>query len=164
MPDAGRSPPDRVHGPAFLLDNVRSTYNVGAIFRVADAAGVSHLHLCGITPTPENHKVAKTALGAESAVSWSHHRNAVHAAQALRTEGNLICVLESEATARSLLEHQLLPEKPIVLVLGSEVAGVDPALVSLADLVVAVPMRGVKRSLNVATVAGIAAYAVRSWT
>ncbi|MCE7981282.1 MAG: TrmH family RNA methyltransferase [Caldilinea sp. CFX5] len=139
-----------------LLDNVRSLFNVGSIFRSADGAGFQRLHLCGITPTPENPKLAKTALGAEQAVAWRHERNGVDAVEALRSQGFTRWALEEHPQAESLLTVTL-PPAPLVLVVGNEVTGVDPGILAGCDKIVAIPMYGVKRSLNVATAFGVAA-------
>jgi 23S rRNA (guanosine2251-2'-O)-methyltransferase len=139
-----------------LLDNVRSLFNVGSIFRSADGAGLRRLHLCGITPTPENPKLAKTALGAEKGVAWRYHTNGVDALQRLRNEGYAIWALEEQAGAESLFTVTL-PTQPLLLVVGSEVTGVDPGILQQCDKIVAIPMYGVKRSLNVATAFGVAA-------
>jgi 23S rRNA (guanosine2251-2'-O)-methyltransferase len=146
---------------AVLVDNVRSTFNVGSIFRSADGAGWGHLYLCGITPTPTNPKLAKTALGAQNVLPWTQHNNALALATALKAAGNALWALEETATATSLfatprLAHPLSAQ-PLVLVVGNEVVGVDPAILALCDKIVAIPMRGVKRSLNVATAFGVAA-------
>lgn len=141
-----------------LLDNWRSLFNVGSALRTADGAGVAHIHLCGITPTPAHRKLAKTALGAESAVAWSYARNAAVTAAALQAEGKAIWVLEGGPQSRPLWECRLPEACPVVLAAGNEVAGVDPALVEMADRVVYVPMVGIKESLNVAVALSIAVY------
>lgn len=147
---------------AILLDNIRSTYNVGSILRTADGAGVRYLHLCGITPTPDNPKVAKTALGAEQSVRWTHHRNGVTAARMLRAQGSQLWALEIAPCAVSLFDAVAdLPPVPLVLVVGNERIGVDPGILALCEQVVALPMAGVKHSLNVATAFGIAVYTLR---
>jgi len=145
-----------------LLDNIRSTFNVGAIFRSADGCGFRHLHLCGITPTPENPKVAKTALGAETALDWSYSRNSLLAARALKQRGAVLWALECTPTAISLVEavHET-PQAPLVLIAGNELIGVDPELLVLCDRTVWIPMQGSKESLNVAVAFSIAAYALR---
>ena len=145
-----------------LLDNIRSLRNVGAIFRTSDAAGIRHLYLCGITATPEHPKLAKTALGAEQVVAWSHFRNALDAVAVLQEQGFLIWVVEGGDSAESLFNLPNPPNHPIALVFGSETAGVDPAISAQADRRIAIPMRGIKQSLNVATAFGIAAYALTS--
>src|SRR5208337_1856623 len=91
--------PLMVHQPALprmevLLDNIRSIYNVGSIFRTADGAGISYLHLCGITPTPDNPRLRKTALGADKAVGWTHYADGYAAAEALKAQGMRLWALE----------------------------------------------------------------------
>jgi len=145
-----------------LLDNVRSIFNVGSIFRSADGVGVGHLYLCGITPTPAHPKLAKTALGAEHSIPWSQHTNALDLAQALQTQGHHLWALEETATAERLFAQLIfLPAHPVTLIVGNEITGVDPALLALCERVLTIPMGGQKRSLNVATAAGIAMYALR---
>jgi tRNA G18 (ribose-2'-O)-methylase SpoU len=145
-----------------LLDNIRSTYNVGSMMRSADGAGVRRLHLCGITPTPDHPKVEKTALGAEYAVPWIQYWNAVEAAYACKQQGMLIWVLEAGPKAEQLFDALPgLSDIPILLVVGNEVSGVDPKVMQLCDRQVAIPMLGAKESLNVATAFGIAVYFLR---
>lgn len=159
-----REPESQTPGPRVeaLLDNIRSIYNVGSIFRTADGAGVRRLHLCGITPTPAHPKVAKTALGAEQAVPWRAYNNAVDAVVALKAEGFVVLALEEgvgmDQKPGFLEKPGFSEDAPILLVMGNEIAGVDPGVLALADRRLAIPMRGVKRSLNVATAFGIAAY------
>jgi len=142
-----------------VLDNLRSALNVGTILRTADGAGLNHLHLCGFTPTPENPKVAKTSLGSEDSVGWSHHFNALDCAAALRADGFQLWALEATAASEPLLEVIPPPaDARIALVVGNEVDGVDADLLVLADRVVHLPMQGNKSSLNVGVAFGIAAY------
>ena len=146
-----------------LLDNIRSVYNVGAIMRTADGAGLAHLHLGGITAPPTHPKLAKTALGAESALPWTQHRNSVHTVQQLKSEGYAIWVLEEGETAVNLFTTPLTAtaNQPILLVIGNEKVGVDPAIQQLADCTFALPMSGFKNSLNVAVAFGIAIYQIQ---
>lgn len=144
-----------------LLDNIRSTYNVGSLFRTAEGAGVDKLHLCGITPTPLQPKVQKTALGAENTVAWQQHRNARHAVAELRAAGMAIWALETVADAPSLFECLPPVHQPLALVMGSEMIGVDPGVLAECDQVVRLPMVGHKGSLNVASAAAIALYTLR---
>lgn len=145
-----------------LLDNVRSSFNVGSIFRSADGTRMSHLHLCGITPTP-NHsaEIAKTALGAQASVSWSYHANAVSAVKSLKEQGCKLVALEVTQSAMPISAIKVLRDEPIVLMVGNEPAGLDPELVALSDEVVYLPMLGLKESLNVAVSFSIAAYWLR---
>lgn len=155
------SPPVTLSVLAGLLDNVRSIFNVGSIFRSADGAGFSHLYLCGVTPTPAQRKLAKTALGAEQHVAWSHHRNSVLLADALLAEGWTLWALETGAAAVSIFDAPP-PPSPLALVVGSEVTGVDPDLLARCARCVAIPMAGRKQSLNVATAFGVAAVLLRN--
>lgn len=149
-----------------LLDNWRSLFNVGSAFRTADGAGVAHLYLCGITATPRQPKLAKTALGAERFVPWSYHPDAVVLAEQLVRDGARLWALEAQPAAASLFDaatdvFSLSAPQPLVLVAGNEVAGVDPGLWPWVERIVAVPMLGRKESLNVAVALSIAVYWLR---
>lgn len=145
-----------------LLDNIRSSWNVGAIFRTADGMGVQHLHLAGTTPTPENPKVLKTSLGAEVSVAWSWSADALKTAYGLKRSGKALWGLELDRRAEPLTEAELLAgEQGVALVVGNERSGIDPEILQLCDQVVAVPMLGGKRSLNVAIAFAIAVYHLR---
>ena len=144
-----------------ILDNIRSAYNVGSIFRTADAAGTKHIHCCGITPTPSgNENIKKTALGAEMTVPWTYHTNALHAARELQQQGALL--LAFECTSQSIpLDVYTMNEpqnRPCVLVLGNEKSGVDPAILEMCDHTLSIPMTGSKKSLNVAAAFAVAVY------
>jgi tRNA G18 (ribose-2'-O)-methylase SpoU len=157
------TPGERTRPPAFhielLVDNLRSKLNVGAIFRIADGAGISHVHLCGITPTPQTDHIKKTALGAENSVAWSYHPNGLAAARELKEQGSHLWGLETGPESRSLLEDrdQINPPR-LVLGIGSEVTGLDPGILRICERVVHLPMAGMKESLNVAVACGIAVY------
>jgi tRNA G18 (ribose-2'-O)-methylase SpoU len=145
-----------------LLDNIRSTYNVGAMFRTSDGAGLSHLYLCGTSPTPENPRVGKTALGAEFSIPWSWHANGVEIARQIKDSGKSLWALEIGPNSSSIFSAALeLPAEPLCLVVGNEVSGVDPGILSLCDARVWIPMQGYKRSLNVAIAFGVAVYTLR---
>lgn len=145
-----------------FLDNVRSTFNIGAIFRTSDGAGVQHIHLSGITPLPDNTRISKTALGAEFTVPWSYAPDGYQAAQQLKQKGCLLWALETTPDALSLFDTNPGQEKhPIVMVVGNEVCGIDPQILHLCDRTVCLPMVGYKRSLNVAVAFGIAIYYLR---
>lgn len=146
-----------------LLDNLRSAWNVGSMFRTADGVGIRHLYLCGITPTPDNPKVAKTALGAEKAVGWSYAPNGLELAQELKGRGYHLWALENTSGARPL-SSVVLPAagQPLVLVVGNEVCGVDRDILGLCECIIHIPMRGVKRSYNAAVAFGIAAWFLAS--
>ena len=145
-----------------LLDNIRSVFNVGNILRTADGVGIRHVHLCGITPTPTNPKLAKTALGAERSVPWTQHRDGLAAAVSLRKKGLRLWALEGGSRSESLFDARVDPHgPPIVLVVGSEISGIDPGILEQCEKVVFLPMQGVKNTLNVAVAFGIAAYFLR---
>ena len=146
---------------AVLLDNIRSAWNVGSILRSADGFGFTHAYLCGITPTPEVDAVRKTALGAEEYVTWSQHKDAAKLVKGLKLEGWKISALEEDQRAIPISQFtdSQIPN-PIVLILGSEVTGVDPELLDLADHILYIPMCGQKHSFNVANAFSIAAYAL----
>ncbi len=148
-----------------LLDNLRSTLNVGSIFRTADGAGVSHIYCCGTTPTPDHPKIIKTGLGAEGFVPWTYHRNALDVIGELE-EGTLLYSLEAAENSIDLFTEvkQIESDKPVLLILGNEISGVDPVLLQQSNLTLSLPMLGNKNSLNVAVAAGIAIYALRFYT
>ncbi|GAB4547166.1 MAG: hypothetical protein Fur002_22920 [Anaerolineales bacterium] len=143
---------------AAVLDNIRSAWNVGSIFRSADGFGFLHLYLCGITPTPEQAAVRKTALGAEGSVSWSYHKDAAELTLELKRAGWNILALEEDARAQELPRASTTSKN--ALILGGEVCGVDPQALDLADQILYIPMVGVKRSYNVANAFAVAAYAL----
>ncbi len=163
LPGRALSTAKQTHLPvAVLLDNVRSMYNVGAFFRTADGVGVEKLYLCGITAHPPKKAIAKTALGAEETVAWEHDWDAVQAAEKLRTVGFQIAAIETGPNAIDLFEWQ--PRFPLCVMFGHEVDGLRPELLNMADSHVRVPMRGEKKSLNVATAGGVVLYELlRKW-
>jgi 23S rRNA (guanosine2251-2'-O)-methyltransferase len=145
-----------------LLDNIRSTYNVGSMFRSADGAGIRHMHLCGMTACPENQKVNKTALGAEFAVPWTYHNDGLSTAVELKKQGMRLWALEGGEHSQSLfnISHEV-GKDPILLIVGNEVSGIDPGIIEICDHIIHIPMQGFKRSLNVAVAFGIAVYFLR---
>jgi len=146
---------------AVLLDNIRSAWNVGSIFRSADGFGFAHAYLCGITPTPDIEAVTKTALGAEDSVTWSYHKDAVKLVKGLKKEGWKVWALEENERATSISGANVIKvNERVVLIAGSEVTGVDPELLDKADEIFYIPMRGEKKSFNVAMAFSIAAYAL----
>jgi tRNA G18 (ribose-2'-O)-methylase SpoU len=153
--------PGRRRSFELVLDNIRSAYNVGAIFRTADAVGVQQIYLCGITPEPEsNAAIHKTALGAEAVLPWQYHPNGWLLAKDLKAKGYRLLALECTPKAESIENFRLDPHdtSKIVLILGNERSGVDPGIIELCDAVLCLPMAGEKKSLNVAVAFGAAAY------
>src|SRR5215470_12431722 len=144
-----------------VLDNVRSLYNTGAFFRTADACAIERLVLCGITPRPDQggrqrRAIAKTALGAELTVPWEYQADTRTSLTALRASGYHIVAVETSPAAVDL--YQWTPDWPVCLVFGHERDGVAAELDRHFDASVRVPMFGEKRSLNVATAAGVVLY------
>jgi 23S rRNA (guanosine2251-2'-O)-methyltransferase len=149
---------DQTCSLSILLDNVRSALNVGSIIRTSEGIGIEHIHLCGITATPDNPKVGKTSLRAESTLKWSYHLNALDTVLSLKNEGVQIWSLEM--TSKSIPLYAAIKYRskiPILLVAGNEQAGVDPDILSISDRLVHLPMVGSKTSLNIAVAVGIAA-------
>lgn len=145
-----------------VLDNLRSAFNVGSIFRTAEAARISEIVLCGITPYPPNEKLDRTALGTAHRVRWRHRISAEEAVRDLRQEGYSIWACELAEGAVSLREA-VLPQ-PLALVFGHETEGVGPGVLATADGILEVPLYGRKNSLNVATTFGIVVFeALRQW-
>ncbi len=145
-----------------LLDNIRSIYNVGAIFRTADGAGIDLLLLAGTTPTPDHPRISKTGLGSEWSVKWEYHRNGLEIVQQYKKLGFLLYALERTEDSINLFEMKSLNNKQaLLLVVGNEATGVDPEILALVDQKIHLPMTGYKRSLNVATATGIAIYYLR---
>ena len=144
-------PPGR--GPHVVLDNIRSAFNVGSVFRTCDAAGVEHLHLCGISACPPNPKLLKTSLGAERTVPWSHCIDARERLAQLREAG--LALYAVERTDASVPYTEVDYPEHCALIFGHEVAGVAAPLLEMADRVIEIPMLGRKNSLNVATSVGV---------
>ena len=140
-----------------LLDNLRSAWNTGSILRTAEGFGFEHAYLGGITPTPEQEAVQKTSLGAEDTVSWSYHKDAVKLVTGLKKQGWTVVALEENERALSVRSISRARFPNIVLILGNEVTGVDQGLLDLAESIIYIPMKGRKRSFNVAIAFAIAA-------
>jgi tRNA G18 (ribose-2'-O)-methylase SpoU len=142
-----------------ILDSVRSVHNVGSIFRTCDAAGVSKLVLCGITPTPldrfgrTRNDLAKVALGAETSVSWEYVSDIRTAIEQLKKEGIQIVAVEQSSQS---VDYKILDIKnETAFVFGNEVEGISNEILTLCDSIVEIPMRGEKESLNVGVTVGI---------
>jgi len=144
-----------------LLDNIRSSWNVGSILRAADGAGVKMVYVCGVSPSPDQVKVGKTALGAERVVPWQIHRDAVELCQHLKANGTRIWALEGGNRAENIFQVEIPCDHPLLLVVGNEVCGIDPDIIAMCERVVCLPMLGQKGSLHVAGAFTAAIYAIR---
>ncbi len=140
-----------------LVDNVRSLYNVGSIFRTSDGALIQHLLLAGYTPTPPRKEIEKTALGATQTVPWSYSKDPVSSLRDLKSKGVRICCLEQ--TDKSIPYYEIHKRDfPLCLVVGNEVRGVSRDLIDECDISLEIPMFGDKHSLNVAVAYGITVF------
>jgi tRNA G18 (ribose-2'-O)-methylase SpoU len=146
-----------------LLDNIRSLYNVGSIFRTADGARVTKLFLCGYTPHPPRKEIEKTALGATSTVPWEYVQDPFVAIRTLKSQGIRLCILEH--TDHSTAYHDVQRQHfPLCLVIGNEITGVSKEIIAEADFAIDIPMFGMKQSLNAAVAMGIATFELmRIW-
>lgn len=138
-----------------VLDNVRSQNNVGSVFRTSDAFRIKKIYMCGISPTPENREVHKTALGAEDAVDWEYVKDSVELIKKLKSENYCILSVEQAENSTSLEKIELEEEKEYVLVFGNEVKGVQQEIVDLSDMCIEVPQFGTKHSFNISVTVGI---------
>lgn len=149
-----------------VLEDIRSAYNVGAILRSADGAGVDKVYLCGYTPAPAKEgtlykskadkMIAKTALGAERSVAWEKQENIHNLVQSLKARGFWVAALEKTEDAVDIM--RFTPSFPLALVVGSETEGISEDILGKCDAILSIPMRGKKESLNVSVAAGIAMY------
>ncbi len=150
-----------------ILHNVRSVHNVGSIFRTADAAGVSKIFCCGITPIPLDRlkrvrpDFAKVALGAEEYLSWEHAKSAAQVMRKLKKERWTVCAIEQSKRSTPYFKMPARESSRVALVLGNEVRGLPASLLRRADHILEIPMLGKKESLNVAVAFGIAAFGLR---
>lgn len=145
-----------------VLEEIRSLWNVGSMFRSADGSGFSDLFLIGISGCPPRKEIAKTSLGSEEHVRWSYSGNSIDVLSSLKTMGYQIVALEKTEASKPLtacLDSNLL-KSPLCLVVGSETKGIYIESLNESDQVVELPMRGFKESLNVAVAFGIASYSI----
>ena len=139
-----------------VLDNIRSLNNVGSVFRTADAFLISQIMLCGITATPPNNDIHKTALGAEDSVAWKYFESTLDCVEQLKKEGYKICCLEQVKDSVALQDFVVEKDVKYAIVFGNEVNGVDQAVVDACDVCIEIPQCGTKHSLNVSVSGGIA--------
>jgi 23S rRNA (guanosine2251-2'-O)-methyltransferase len=145
------------HPVTLMLHNIRSMWNVGAMFRTADAAGIDRIVITGYTATPPRKEISKTALGADSTVPWLHFADPIEAIAALKDEGKKVYGLEIAENSRPYSSLRA-DDFPLALLLGNEVDGIGDALLSHCDGVLEIPQYGIKHSLNVAVAAGVALF------
>ena len=137
-----------------VLENIRSGYNVGSIFRTADAFLLEGIYICGYTAHPPHKEIKKTALGADETVQWKYQKNITDVMEELKAEGYKIYAVE-QAQDSLLLQHFDSGNQKIAVIFGNEVSGVEQTTIALCDGVIEIPQVGMKHSLNVSVAAGV---------
>ncbi len=143
----------------FILESIYDTYNVGGIFRLADALNAEKIFLCGQTETPPNHKIKKASIGTDKIMNWEYCKTALDAITKIKKlTKNKVAVLAVEQTPSSTTYTQVKYQLPLALVFGNETFGVTPETLALVDRSVIIPMYGINKSLNVIVAAAIVSY------
>jgi tRNA G18 (ribose-2'-O)-methylase SpoU len=151
-----RSAPDRMQKLIVFMHDIRSLHNVGAVFRNTDAFGINKLILSGVTPTPPRPEITKTAIGAEKHVNWQTTYEPVNMLEELQKTHAIIGIEQTDTSL--LLPDFEIPDRPLCLVFGNEVTGIDELLLPLIDSFVEIPQYGHKHSLNVSVATGVVLY------
>ena len=138
-----------------VLENIRSAYNVGSVFRTADAFLLEAIYITGYTCTPPHKEIKKTALGAEDSVEWKHFVSAAEAIVILKEQGYKVYAVEQVVDSIALQNLSLSNKEKVAFVFGNEVSGVEVSTIGLCDGCVEIPQFGTKHSLNIATAAGV---------
>ena len=143
-----------------VLENIRSAYNVGSVFRTADAFLLEAIYITGYTCTPPHKEIKKTALGAEDTVEWKHFENAAEAIVALKEKGFKVYAVEQVVKSIALQNLPLAANERVAFIFGNEVSGVELSTIAQCDGCVEIPQFGTKHSLNIATAAGVVLWEV----
>jgi len=138
-----------------VLENIRSAYNVGSVFRTADAFLIEAIYICGYTAQPPHKEIKKTALGAEETISWKHFETTAEAMAELRESGYKIYAVEQVEGSYQLQNFKNDPAEKVAVIFGNEVAGVEQSTILASDGCIEIPQLGMKHSLNIATAAGV---------
>ncbi|MCG8733277.1 RNA methyltransferase [Tenacibaculum finnmarkense] len=138
-----------------ILDNIRSLNNVGSVFRTSDAFLIEKIYLCGITATPPNKEIHKTALGATESVAWEHVENTIDLVEKLKKDNIKILAIEQAENSTMLNDFAPEPNQKYAVVMGNEVKGVQQEVVSASDFCIEIPQLGTKHSLNISVTTGI---------
>lgn len=160
MEELGRVTPEEFKRQAkapmvLVLDNIRSMHNVGSAFRTCDAFNIEKLYLCGITATPPQKEISKTALGATESVEWKYEEDVLELAKELKSDGYAVILVEQTDTSVMLQDFDFAKYGKIALFVGNEVFGISEGLLPLCDAAIEIPQFGTKHSLNVAVATGI---------
>lgn len=156
--------PSKVEGAkegslVLILDNIYDTFNVGGMYRVADAAGVSHIYHCEHTPLPPDPKIARSSVGLHRYIPYSHCDSTLSCIGDLKKKGYQIVALEQHDTSQPY--DTATYSFPCALVVGNETFGVQPSVLENSDVVVELPMYGINKSVNVVVATGISLYQIR---
>ena len=138
-----------------ILDNIRSLNNIGSVFRTSDAFLVEKIYLCGITATPPNKDIHKTALGATESVDWEYYKNTEDVVNYLKEDGYQIISIEQAENATLLQDFNPSIDKKYAIIFGNEVKGVQQKIVDVSDICIEIPQYGTKHSLNISVSAGV---------
>ena len=138
-----------------VLDDIRSLNNIGSVFRTSDAFLIEKIFLCGITATPPNKEIHKTALGATETVAWEHYENVLQVIEELKSEGVKVFAIEQVESSVFLQDFEIEKNQKYALVFGNEVFGVTQKAVEICNGTIEIPQLGTKHSLNIAVSAGI---------
>ncbi len=138
-----------------VLDDIRSLHNIGSVFRTADAFLIEKIYLCGITATPPNKEINKTALGATETVTWEHNADVLKVIENLKDDNVTVLSIEQVESAVFLQEFTIEKDKKYALIFGNEVHGVSQEAVAVCDGCIEIPQLGTKHSLNISVSAGI---------
>jgi 23S rRNA (guanosine2251-2'-O)-methyltransferase len=141
-----------------VLDNIRSQHNIGSIFRTSDAFRIKELYLCGITATPPNREINKSALGATESVQWQYFNETCEAVNTLKHTGYKILAVEQAVGSVHLEEYVPETSDNLALVFGNEVTGVSDSVMAMVDGCIEIPQFGTKHSFNVSVTAAIVLY------
>lgn len=155
----GKRKKDKLIPVIVILDNLRSAFNVGAIFRTSECVGISEIALCGYTPLPNQKKVQDSAMGTDKLIKWKQFPSILQAIEHYRSKEYLIYALETTTNAESIFKTEF--KKPIALILGNEALGISEDILKICDKIVEIPVFGMKNSLNVGIAFSICAYEIR---
>jgi 23S rRNA (guanosine2251-2'-O)-methyltransferase len=138
-----------------VLENIRSAYNVGSVFRTADAFLLQAIYICGYTAHPPHKEIKKTALGADETVNWKYFKKIQEGTEDLRKDGYRIFAVEQASNSRLLQQVEFKKDEKLAVIFGNEVTGVEQSTIEMTDGCIEIPQLGMKHSLNIATAAGV---------
>ncbi len=153
-----RAKPPLLDRTTLWLHDIRSMYNVGSAFRTGDAFGINQICLSGYTPQPPRPEISKTALGAEKCVTWNHYSNGAEALSNMKAQDSYLVSIEQTNHSKPLTDFHLPEQRPVILIFGNEVTGLDEDILHLANEYIEIPQFGQKHSFNVSVSIGIVLY------